>query len=242
VSESRWVTRVRALIVDAAGRVLVVSTNGHDRLPFVELQGAWDELDQIGQALSALVGFDTVVVRTLARSVEAEREVMELGLELEPTAEPATPGTGAAWRTHPQLAEGPLPVDDSSLVELQRSDRPPPKRAPWMRRGFVAEASAWIDDNLPPGRRRVGRVEQISNWCISSILRAETATGRVYFKATAASPLFVDEGTVTRGLASLSPAPCRHRSPSTRSADGCCSTTSARSWGGTRAPRRRSRC
>jgi hypothetical protein len=45
----------------------------------------------------------------------------------------------------------------------------------------------------------------MSNWCISSILRAPTAEGDVYVKATARSPLFVDEGTVTRGLAGRFP-------------------------------------
>ena len=82
-----------------------------------------------------------------------------------------------------------------------------PCGAPWARRGWFTEASTWIERTLAErGRRTIGPVEQRSNWCISSILRAPTQSGDVYFKATAASPLFVDEGTVTRELADLHPA------------------------------------
>ena len=54
-------------------------------------------------------------------------------------------------------------------------------------------------------RFAVASIEQVSSWCISSILRAETKDGRVFFKATAPSPLFVDEGTVTQRLAVMFP-------------------------------------
>ena len=193
------------MIVDAEGRVLVLTGNGADRLPFVEIEGRWDELSEIGRALAALVGLETVVVRTIARSVDGEQEIMELGLELEPS-DVETQKPSASWTPLAELTGLRLSADDRALVELHASDQAPPERARWMRRGFVDEASAWIDDALAGlGRTRVGRVEQLSNWCISSILRADTDTGRVFFKATAASPLFVDEGTVTQGLASLFP-------------------------------------
>ena len=206
MSETRWVARVRALIADDEGRVLVLEQGGRTLLPFVEVEGTDDELTQIGRALAALVGFETVVVRPVLRSVDRTRKVLELGLELEPVDGPSSPAPAAAWRTPAELAGTELADDDRSLVGLHFADRPPPERADWMRRGFVAEASAWIDEALASqSRERIAPVEQISNWCISSILRAETETGRVYFKATADSPLFVDEGTVTHGLATLFP-------------------------------------
>ena len=42
-------------------------------------------------------------------------------------------------------------------------------------------------------------------WSLSCVLRTPTAAGTVYFKATAGSPLFVDEGQVMRGVARLFP-------------------------------------
>ena len=174
MSETRWVARVRALIADDDGRVLVLEQDGRTLLPSVEIEGTDDELNELGRAaLAALTGFGTVVVRSLVRSVDGEQQVAELGLELEPVATPSSPAAGAVWRTGEELAGAELADDDRSLVGLHSADRPPPERPDWMRRGFFAEASAWIDDALASqGRERVGPVEQISNWCISSILRA----------------------------------------------------------------------
>ena len=206
MSETGWVARVRALVADDEGRVLVLEQDGRTLLPFVEVEGTDDELYEIGRALAALVGFETVMVRPVLRSVDRTRKALELGLDLEPVDGPSSPAPAAAWLTATELADTELADDDRSLVGLHSADRPPPERAAWMRRGFAAEASAWIDEALASqSRERVAPVEQISNWCISSILRAETETGRVYFKATADSPLFVDEGTVTNGLATLFP-------------------------------------
>ena len=55
------------------------------------------------------------------------------------------------------------------------------------------------------GPSPTGRVEQLKAWCLSCLLRVSTADGAVFFKATAALPLFVDEGSVMRGLARLFP-------------------------------------
>ena len=84
------------MIADAQGCVLVLTDDGDDRLPLVEVEG-WVELDAIVRALAALVGFETVVVRTIARSVDEEQAVMELWLELEPSDEPATQRQRATW-------------------------------------------------------------------------------------------------------------------------------------------------
>jgi homogentisate 1,2-dioxygenase len=48
-------------------------------------------------------------------------------------------------------------------------------------------------------------VEQVRVWSMSCVLRVPTADGLVFFKATAGSPLFVDEGRVMRGLSRLTP-------------------------------------
>ena len=82
MSETGWVARVRALVADDEGRVLVLEQDGRTLLPFVEVEGTDDELYEIGRALAALVGFETVMVRPVLRSVDRTRKVLELGLEL----------------------------------------------------------------------------------------------------------------------------------------------------------------
>lgn len=202
----RWIARVRALVVDGDGRVVVLEDHDGRRLPTVEVEGTDDELPVIRDALAELVGVDAIVVRSIERSVDETRKIVDLGLELEVTEAPAAPALGTVWRTAAELTAGSLPARDRSLLARYVADRPPPERPPWARRGWFAEAAAWIVDTLAEqSRSALGPVEQISSWCISSILRVETAEGHVYFKATARSPLFVHEGTVTRGLAELFP-------------------------------------
>jgi len=86
----------------------------------------------------------------------------------------------------PELGETPLPG------------------AAWVGREALAELPL-----AAPNQRDVavtGRIEQIRAWCLSCLLRVPTADGAVFFKATAGSPLFVDEGEVMLGLARFFPA------------------------------------
>jgi hypothetical protein len=208
VTEQDWVTRVRGVIADGDARVLVLADADGRCLPFVEVEGTDDpteSLPVIREALATLTGVETIVVRTIERTVDEERKVLRLGLELEPVGV-ASARAGAAWRSAQELDELRLTDDDRSLVTRYAADRPPPERPPWSYRGWFADASRWIEEALAEdGRSAIAPIEQISSWCISSILRAETENGRVYFKATARLPLFVDEGTVTRGLAAMLP-------------------------------------
>jgi hypothetical protein len=208
VTEQAWVTRVRAVIADGGARVLVLADADGRCLPFVEVEGTDDpteSLPVIREALATLTGVETIVVRTIERTVDEERKVLRLGLELEPVGV-ASARASAAWRSAQELDELRLSDDDRSLLTRYAADRPPPERPPWSSRGWFADASRWIEEALAEdGRNAIAPIEQISSWCISSILRAETEGGRVYFKATARLPLFVDEGTVTRGLAMMLP-------------------------------------
>lgn len=207
MSETRWNSRVHGLLRDAEGRVLVTDAGGQPRLPFVEVAGAADdELPDVIEAFATVIGAGVVVVRPVWRSPDEEKRVLELGLELEPRGSVTTPPPGTAWVSPHEVAALMLPTRDAELVEKLLADEPPPERPPWSRRGWFAEVTTWIDDALAErGRRTTAPVEQVSTWCISSILRAPTEQGHVFFKATARSPLFVDEGTVTLGLAQLFP-------------------------------------
>ena len=206
MSESRWTSKVRGLLGDGNGRVLVLDAGDGARLPFAEVEGyADDELPRVRDALAELLGVQTVVVRSVARSIDEEAKLLEVGFEME-ALEAVSPRPGSTWIGPDDVPALSLPDPDQELVQKLFGDRPPPERPEWSYRGWFAEASAWVESALADhGRSLTGAVEQISNWCISSILRAPTVEGNVYFKATARSPLFADEGAITRGLASIFP-------------------------------------
>jgi len=193
------------VIADDEARLLFLEEGDGHRLPCAEVERTWDDLTVVREAVAKLTGVEAIVVRTIERTVDEERKVLELDLELEAVVG-ARALSHAGWRSANEVAAVRLSEEDRLLIARHASDRPPPERPPWARRGWFAEASRWIEDALAEhGRRAIAPIEQISSWCISSILRAETEDGRVYFKATARSPLFVDEGTVTRGLATMLP-------------------------------------
>ena len=206
MSAESWVAHVSALIVDADDRVLFLDQGDGYALPRVEVEFTDEELPAIRAALAALVGVDAIALRSIERSVNEERKILELALEVEPLAASPTSAPQPVWRSAADSEALSLSESDRSLLERHRADVPPPERPQWARRGWFTEASSWIRDVLEEcGRNAVGPVEQISSWCISSILRTETEEGTTYFKATARSPLFVEEGTVTRGLAEMFP-------------------------------------
>ena len=201
---SRWRARVRGVIADGDGRLLLVENGDRHRLPFVEVDGMDDELVPIREALAGVTGLETVVLRTIERSRDDDRKALELVLELEPLG--GSTAASAVWLSGAELHGLELTDHDRAAVMRFESDQPPPERRRWARRGWFLEAAAWIEDALGRhGRSTTAPIQQVSSSCISSILRAETEGGRIFFKATARLPLFVDEGAVTLGLARMFP-------------------------------------
>jgi Phosphotransferase enzyme family len=81
----------------------------------------------------------------------------------------------------------------------------PPQRPPWARVGWCDEVRAWLEVELARlGRRFVG-LEQVKTWSISTVLRVESDRGDLWFKASAALPLFVNEALVMQRLAERFP-------------------------------------
>lgn len=84
-------------------------------------------------------------------------------------------------------------------------------RAPWTRDEWRAEATESIAGSLAAtGRPATGPIEEVRAWCLSYVLHISTADGAVFFKATADTPLFVDEGHVMCCLSRLFPRPHQH--------------------------------
>lgn len=75
----------------------------------------------------------------------------------------------------------------------------PPERSPWARPGWLAEAESWIAATVT----LVGEPRLHAQWQLSSVLRAVTSDGIVFFKA--AFPLFHHEPGVTAAVAAAHP-------------------------------------
>jgi hypothetical protein len=74
-------------------------------------------------------------------------------------------------------------------------DREEPLRAAWARAGGPRATVAWADEALERiGRPRVGPVEQIKTWNLSSVLRLPTLAGDVWCKSV--PPFLTHEGTI----------------------------------------------
>ena len=181
-------------------------------LPRVEVDGyAEDDLRPTARALEELFGAPMTILRYADRASDETRRVLEVVYVLESPKFGETPLPGAAWVGREAMAELPLAapnqrdVADRYLSELERQSVPV-QRVPWAREGWLSEACEWIEESLAArGRPATGRIEQIRAWCLSCLLRVPTAERAVFFKATAESPLFVDEGAVMLGLARLFP-------------------------------------
>ncbi|MBC7261033.1 MAG: phosphotransferase, partial [Chloroflexi bacterium] len=81
----------------------------------------------------------------------------------------------------------------------------PPQRVPWARPGWYAEASAWITAHL--GRLNLavnGPLVQRRSWATSCILKVDTPSGDIYFKAVSAP--FAHEPPLLAALTAWYPA------------------------------------
>ena len=209
MSAAGWRSLVHALVVDR-GRVLLVPSDEGWAVPAVELDGdAEDDLREAVRGLEERLGTPATILRYADRVVHRDERLLELAYVLErPNELPELPG--AAWVASSELSgiELARPAHAELLErELRDSGQPAPaRRAPWGRTGWLTQAGEWIEASLAAlGRPVTGRIEQLRVWCLSCLLRVPTGEGAVFFKATAASPLFVDEGSVMRGLARFFP-------------------------------------
>jgi hypothetical protein len=210
--EGTWEGKARVytfsvIVPDAGeGRVLLMpATGGRWSLPAVvrdaDVHPYFEALlDQFREQL----GLD-LAVRRVASLIAGkdEEDVMVLACENR-RPESAAPA-GGRWATRQELAGLDLAPPEHGAVLAEwfdevESRRPVPAlRVPWARAGWLAEAEAWVRDQLTEhGLQVTGPVAQVKAWSISCILRAPTEAGPVYFKAV--PPLFAGEPTLTAWL------------------------------------------
>lgn len=197
-----WRSLVYAVLVRHE-HVLLAGDEEARALPGVELVGdVRGDLARVAQALQV------ALLRVVDRRRDDDRKEQEVVWELELLEPDWKAPARLDWVSAEALRELSSLREDHRAHASRALDEPAPReRAPWARAGWHAEATAWIERTLAEiGRPVAGRTEQMRVWSLSSLLRVPTASGPVYFKATADLPLFVNEGRVMRFLAELFPA------------------------------------
>src|SRR5215204_2295462 len=180
MSDDGWRARIRWVVAHPTEpTVLLERRDGALRLPGTERPGrVWTaEPGQVLPGLRDLLGTDALLLRCLDEHEEPSAQLQRATLLAVPTALAGLPD-GLAWAGRAELA-GAAGDGDGALAAR------------------VVEELAGI------GRPLTGPAEQMQVWDLSCVLRAPTAAGHVWFKATAASPLFVNEGLVMGALAGL---------------------------------------
>ncbi len=93
---------------------------------------------------------------------------------------------GARWSDEPD-ASWPEPLRDAVRVVLDDDASragAPNSRAPWLRRGWWDEATAWVDAVLAEaGRRRIDDLQPQEHWGISAVARVPATGGTLWLKA-----------------------------------------------------------
>lgn len=199
--------------------ILMLPTAAGWQLPHVRAEDVW--LSDAARIIplfraEASLDFDFTLLRYAARERNNQERWERILFVVEPAAPLDVAPLNGQWVDRAMLTDLPLSLPEQRAPLLhylaendasQDSSLIDDRRAPWARRGWFAAASAWIEAALvEAGYTQSGPVEQLRNWSISSILAAPTSHGRVYFKAAAALPLFVDEPALTQTLAQLYPA------------------------------------
>ena len=214
-----WVNHYFAVIPNAAGAaILMLPTAEGWQLPYTRAQDLWlADSNEIIPVFRATLGidFDFTLLRYVSVELNSAERWDSTLYVLEPAQPLHQPPLGGQWVDRILLEGLPLasPAQRQPLLDYldenqegAASPRIDPRRAPWARPGWFATASAWIEAAIAElGYTQLGPVEQRRNWSISSLLVAPTTAGRVYFKAAAPLPLFVNEPALTHTLSELFP-------------------------------------
>ncbi len=185
---------------------MLVRGDGTGRLgvpSFEAATGPDDGLEPVLTQVATILGGVAPILRVATLAVDAERRRTLVLVEADVPPEQDTP-PGCDWLSLADVAPASLVppsavgVMDRWLAE-QRSGSPAARRPGWARPGFLARASAWMEDRLAADGSPVLAPPRLhSVWCLSAVIRAETARGVAFLKACA--PVFRDEPAITAAV------------------------------------------
>ncbi len=185
-------------------RPAVLTTMDGPALPRATSAGAstTDHLDAVAARLGSL----PTVLRIVAGRMGEDGEPDQLLVDLE-TIGPDPP-EGLDWTDSDALdliAAAPTALRGAIERAIRRRrDGPGPLDPPWTHPGWFGRASTWMTARMTAlGRPATTPPRVVYLWGISIVLRAESAAGAMYLKASA--PIFRHEAAVTAALAEATP-------------------------------------
>jgi hypothetical protein len=167
------------------------------------------EAREIRAELRERLALDTTVLRSVYFRARADDEEPAHVTALESHTPDWTPPPSARWIGRAELDTLPLAVPEhraaiaAALSEAETGEVPA-QRPPWARPGWLPLATAWVEQRLSAlGDTLSGPIEQMHAREWSTVLRAPTTRGPLYFKAEA--PYAAFEPGLTDELAHLVP-------------------------------------
>jgi hypothetical protein len=207
--EPKWRSGADLVIPHPTRRQLLAQQVGEQwRLPNMAIDHVWDKpIGRINAEMQRHFGLETTVVRQILEHEDRTQELAYYLYLLENNTTDWLPPEQVRWLDMTDIDQ--LAIDHpeqrtallACLHEITTGNIPR-QRALWERPGWYQGAAAWIHEQLTQlGNPPTGPVEQVKHWFLSCILRAPTAQGLVYFKATNGSSLMVNEAVLTQALA-----------------------------------------
>jgi hypothetical protein len=212
-----WRSVVHLVVPHPAESAVLVEDLGHARrLPRAEAaERVWfPQLGRVSELAAERLGSVHTALRYLDFRTDEGSGTVEGLYEVEP-ADPAAgteAPTGLRWCGAAELrtvdvAAGAHREALAAYLRERADGLVPAERAPWARPGWYTGAWAWVEAQLEAiGWGPIVRRTQLRVWGLSCVLRARTARGRVYFKASAGFPLAANEPALTAALAARFPA------------------------------------
>ena len=157
----------------------------------------------LNEAMSEQYGLSTSLLRCLFQRPSKDGDGTVRAYVLEHHGDADAIPEGAIWTDALELGDLSLSHADDRMALSAWAEsftRSSESHAAWYALGWWDEAISWIDQSLAEkGITREGPPEQVRSWTLSSVMRAATTSGGVYFKAV---PQFMlHEGTVMREMA-----------------------------------------
>jgi aminoglycoside/choline kinase family phosphotransferase len=197
------------LLPDFDGTHLLVLSRGDAwALPAVQTGESWLSVAPINAAVWDELALTATTLRCVRPIAYRPGNILETIMEME-THDPVwTPTDGARWIDPGDAgAIAALPPTHRRAVTgwfAARDAEPPAGRAPWARRGWHAEASRRIREQLRAlDRPPTAAPEQVRHWSLASIMRVPTTRGDVWCKTV--PPMFAHEPAAIDILATVSP-------------------------------------